>query len=369
MSPADTDDLVPHLGPSARRRLVAAFAIAWLVFWALMAWVSVQEHVRSGGGQPWRRVLDETTSMLVASGVVVLQWRWAKRLDRYLHRPWLWFARVLAWLPLLAPLFVLTIYGLRALVLGAAGEPIRFDPWPLLMRHEIPKFAIFYVLFCGVHFGLRSYRAWLGERLRAERLQALTQQAQLAQLTQQLQPHFLFNALNTIASLIHDDPQRADNLLQRLAALLRAASDAAQRPEQALADELALVRGYAEIMEERFGERVRIEWTVDPTALDCRVPTLALQVLLENAFKHAVEKRRAATAIQVAAVRHEGTLRLSVDDDGGVLAVTPSPGVGLANLQRRLTVLHGAAAGLSLSARLPAEGGGVRAELWLPCAC
>jgi two-component system, LytTR family, sensor kinase len=366
MHAAPPDPLLPRLATRQRRRLVAGFAIAWLVFWGLMTLVGVQEHLRSGGAQPRHRVLDESSSMLVASGVGLLQWHWGPRLDRHLQRPWHWFGRVLGVLPLLAPLFVGAIYGLRALVLVLAGEPVRFDPWPVLLRHEIPKFAIFYALFSGVHFGLRSYRAWLAERLRAERLQALTHEAQLAQLTQQLQPHFLFNALNTIASLIHDDPPRADALLQRLSALLRAATDVAQRPEQALADELLLLRGYADIMLERFGERARIDWRIDDAALACRVPTLALQVLLENAFKHAVERRRAATGIVVEARREGDRLRIAVIDDGGVLADRPVFGVGLANLERRLRVLHGDAASVSLQ---PDARGGVRASLELPCAC
>jgi LytS/YehU family sensor histidine kinase len=196
---------------------------------------------------------------------------------------------------------------------------------------------------------------------------SLTQQARLTQLTQQLQPHFLFNALNTISALIHPDPDRADALLGRLAALLRTATDAAQRPEQPLADELALVRGYAEIMLERFGDRARIDWQIDDAALDCRVPTLALQVLLENAFKHVVERRRAPTAIVVQARRDAGRLALVVSHDGQLAAEPPVFGVGLGNLQQRLVHLHGAAAGVRLGRR--DEAGGVRAELWLPCAC
>jgi LytS/YehU family sensor histidine kinase len=237
----------------------------------------------------------------------------------------------------------------------------------MLLRYELPKFAIFYALFSAVQFGARSYKAWLAERLRAERMASLTQQARLAQLTQQLQPHFLFNALNTISALIHPEPDRADALLGRLAALLRAATDAAQKPEQSLADELTLVHGYADIMLERFGDRARIDWSIDEAALGCRVPTLALQVLLENAFKHVVERRRAPTAISVQARLDAGRLELVVSHDGQLAAEPPVFGVGLGNLQQRLAHLHGDAAGVRLRRR--DESSGVQAELWLPCAC
>ena len=228
------------------------------------------------------------------------------------------------------------------------------------------KFLLFYALFTGVAFGVRSYLAWNAERLRAEKHQALSSEAQLLQLTQQLQPHFLFNALNTVSSLIHTDPDRADALLTRLARLLRAASDVAERPEHTLADELALLEAYAAIMVERFGDRARVEWHVDPSTRDCRVPTLGLQPLLENCFRHAVERRAAPTTIVLRAERAGERLRIEVDDDGGHLEAAPVPGVGLSNLQRRLQVLHGDAASLRLAAR---DGGGVRATVELPCGC
>lgn len=363
---ADADLLEPKLASPARRRLLLGLGGAWLVFWCLLAWVGVQDHLRSGGHEPWRPVVHEFTSMLTATALLTFQWWLARQLDRWLAQPLQWFARVLVWLPLIGPTFVVIVFSLRALIFGLAGQPYEHDPWGEAMLYELPKFAVYFGLFAGVQFGARSYRAWHVERLRAERMSRLSQQARLAQLTQQLQPHFLFNALNTISALIHDDPDRADALLGRLAALLRAATDAAQRPVQPLADELALVRGYAEIMLQRFGDRARIDWQFADTTLACSVPTLSLQVLLENAFKHVVEKRRAPTAIVVSADCREGLLRLAVRDDGGVLAAAPVFGVGLGNLRQRLAGLHGDAAGLSLS---PLDSGGVSAEMWLPCAC
>jgi LytS/YehU family sensor histidine kinase len=209
--------------------------------------------------------------------------------------------------------------------------------------------------------------AWSGERVRSQRHEALSRQAQLAQLTQQLQPHFLFNALNTVSALIHTDPQLADTLLTRLATLLRAATDAARQPEQPLADELTLLRAYAEIMVERFSDRVSIDWQIDAAALACVVPTLSLQPLLENCFRHAVEPRRAMTHIVVRARRDGATLKIAIDDDGGVLKESPRSGVGLSNLRLRLDALHGAAAHLRLQPRDPPPG--VSVSLELPCGC
>jgi len=104
------------------------------------------------------------------------------------------------------------------------------------------KFSVFYLLFAGITFALRSHEALAAERLRAERLERLSGEARLAQLTQQMLPHFLHNALNTIAALVHDDPAAADAALLGLSQLQRAATEASRRPLHPLADEQALAR-------------------------------------------------------------------------------------------------------------------------------
>jgi hypothetical protein len=363
------DTELPSNDP-APRRVMAGFAIAWLAFWLLMIIVAVQDNLRNGGHDPWRPLVSEGSSMLVGTLVVLVQLRVAGRLDALLDKPSRWFGRVLLWLPPTALLFTAANYGLRHAVYALAGSSYRHEPWAEVIVYESLRFAIFYTLFSAVHFGLRSYLAWSAERVRAQRHEAQLREAQLAQLTQQLQPHFLFNALNTISSLIHTDPQLADTLLTRLATLLRAATDAGQRPQQTLADELDLLRAYADIMVERFSDRVSLAWEIDPAALACSVPTLALQPLLENCFRHVVEPRRALTHIVVRAWREGERLHIAVEDDGGVLADPPVFGVGLGNLKLRLATLHGAAARLVLKPL--GEGGfgrGVGVTLELPCGC
>jgi LytS/YehU family sensor histidine kinase len=158
-------------------------------------------------------------------------------------------------------------------------------------------------------------------------------------LTQQLQPHFLFNALNTILSLIHPDPDLADTLLTQLASLLRAATDASRRLEQPLADELALLGAYASIMTQRFADRVHVEWAIDEAAMACLVPTLALQPLLENCFRHVVERRRAPTRIVVRARLMGAVLAIEIEDDGDLRTEPPVFGVGFGNGSNRCMVL------------------------------
>ena len=360
---------IGSLSPETRplRRLLGGLLLAWIAFWLLMMAAGVQEQsLRGGGARPWQPVIAEGTSMLVATALALFQWHRVKRLDRFLARPHVWFARTLVWTPLIALGFVLSVQALRIVLFAAFGMPHRTSPLGPLLLYETSRFAIFYVLFVGIQFGVRSYVAWTDARVETERQRALSQQAQLLQLTQQLQPHFLFNALNTISSLIHAEPDRADALLTQLAALLRAATDAGQRPQQSLEEELRLLQAYAAIMAARFGDRVGIDWDVEPRALRCEVPTLCLQPLLENCFRHVVEPRRAPTKIAVSVRVDAGRLAITVDDDGGRLDAAPVFGVGLGNVQERLRVLHGKGGRIELSAR---PEGGVRARLELPCAC
>jgi signal transduction histidine kinase len=352
--------------PDARlpRLPVTGFVVAWVAFWILMMTIAVQEHLREGQTDIWKPLLWEGTSFLVASVILGAQWARLHRLDHLLAEPWRWFVAILIWLPLAAIAFVVGIYGLRHGVYALIGETYRHAPWPVLFRYEVLKFSLFYLLFVAILFGVRSHVAMSAERVRAERARALVQQAQLLQLTQQLEPHFLFNALNTIAATVHPDPDLADDLLTRLAALLRAATDLTRQPEIELPEELRLLDAYVAIMRARFADRVVVHFEVDEAARKCRVPTLVLQPLIENAFRHAVEPRSVTTTIHVRAHLNQARLTLAVEDDGGVLAAVPQFGVGLTNLRRRLALRYGDRAPLTLSAR---PGGGVAARIEMPC--
>jgi len=357
------------LPPFNRRQ--PAFAGAWILFWVLMVLASVQEFVRSGQRGVWQPVLWETSSAFVATVLVLAQARFTRRLDRHLGSPLRWFALQAPWLPLFWLGFIPLVYGIRHAVYALAGTEYRHDPWGQLFVYEATRISIYFGLFVAIRFGLKSYRLLLDERLRAEQADALLRQAQLQRLAQQMQPHFLFNALNTISSLMHTDVERADATLLLLADVLRSTLALGERHETPLAAELALARGYAGVMAARFEDRVAVDWDVDDALLDVPVPALSLQPLLENVFKHTVERRRGPTRIRVSAHADAGALVLRVDDDAGTLAAPPAAGgtgtgtgIGLANLRARLAALYGERAALALAA-LPA--GGVRAELRVPC--
>ena len=353
------DDDVPRMPP-------AAFLFAWAVFWLLWLTVSVQDYLRQGRSQLWQPLLWEGSSCLVASLVVGLLWRRVHAQDHLLAQPWRWFAAALVLLPPVAAGFVAAVYALRHAVYAALGQTYRHESWGSVFVYESIKFGLFYLLFAAILFGLRSHAAMGAAHVHAERLRSLTQEAQLLQLTQQIEPHFLFNALNTIAGTIHTDPELADSLLLRLSALLRAATDLARRPEVTLAEELRLLEAYTGIMEQRFAPRVAVSFDIDPASHICQVPALALQPLVENAFRHGVEQVARACHIVIRSRLQGGRLLLEVEDDLGTLAQPLVPGAGLANLQQRLALRYADQATLTLS---PRTGGGVLARIELPCGC
>lgn len=340
---------------------------AWCLFWALMVLIAVQEYRRSGDDALWQPLVWELSSALVLSALWLVQQRATARHAALIGCPWRWFALQAAWLPMYWIAFVPLAFGIRHGVYALAGASYRHDPLPQLFLFESSKVSLFVCLFTVIHFGLLSWRRMLEESLRSERANALLRQAELQRLAQQVQPHFLFNALNTVSSLMHTDVHKADATLVQLAALLRATLQAGQAEQASLGAELHLARAYADVMAARFGARVALDWQVGAELLPLQLPAVSVQLLIENVFKHTVERRQERTAIAVSARREGGALVVRVDDDAGVLAApAPAPGaVGLANLRARLASLHGAGGTLTLSQLLPA---GVRAEMRVPCA-
>lgn len=349
-----------------RSRLHLVIAASWLLFWALMVAVAVQDYARDGGEHYWQPVLWETSSLAVGLLLMLFLRHVTRKYDHLTARPAKWFAHQIAWLPVLSAAFVPLAFGIRHAVYAAVGVPYEHEPWGELFVYEAVKVSVFFGLFIVILFGILSYNELQQERLRAEQAKHLLRQAQLQQLTQQMQPHFLFNALNTISSLMHTDVDRADATLIQLSDVLRATLDAGDRQLAPLATELRIVRGYAGVMEQRYAGRVEITWDIGAGAEQCEVPVMSVQPLLENVFKHTVERRRGMTRIIVAAHCVNGILTIAVEDDAGELATGSSTGIGLANLRARLTALHGDSASLELAAREPA---GVRSEMRLPCAC
>ncbi len=217
---------------------------------------------------------------------------------------------------------------------------------------------------------LRNQEAQRAQTQRTLELERMLAQAELQALRMQLQPHFLFNTLNTLGFLsLKGDHARIGWVVERLGDLLRNAMDGATRTTVPLGEEVDFLRSYLEIEELRFQDRLRIQWDLPTELLSLPVPSLLLQPLVENALKHGLARRRQAGLVEVAARREGPRLILTVSDDGpgppGEGALAASPGRGLRNLRDRLDILFPGEGHLRLR---PREGGGTVAEVVLPCA-
>jgi signal transduction histidine kinase len=209
---------------------------------------------------------------------------------------------------------------------------------------------------------LAYYALYRNRELQAARLESQLMRARLDMLRNQLEPHFLFNALNAIAELVHRDPDTAEQLIEDLADLLRRALDAGA-DEVSLGVELQLLEAYCAIERARLGERLRINRDIDPATYQARVPVLLLQPLVENAVRYAVQPRAAGGSLVVRTRRFDDRLLLEVEDDGPGLSATVREGIGLSNIRSRLAALYGASHRFELS---PSATGGSRVSVELP---
>jgi LytS/YehU family sensor histidine kinase len=194
-------------------------------------------------------------------------------------------------------------------------------------------------------------------------------QARLQALRMQLNPHFLFNTLNTISALIHENPDAADRMIVRLSELLRRTLDRGDVQEVPLREELEFLRSYLDIEQMRFPDRLTVTFDIEPKTQELLVPQLILQPLVENALRHGILPREEAGRVEISARVVDGQhLELKVRDDGsGLPAANGSPGregIGLQNVRSRLAQLYGAAQQLEIG---NASTGGVEARIRIPC--
>ncbi|HEU4559996.1 MAG TPA: histidine kinase [Longimicrobium sp.] len=213
-------------------------------------------------------------------------------------------------------------------------------------------------VYCAAYYG--RYRE---RELAASRLQGQLAHAQLQALRMQLNPHFLFNALNSISMLVRGARNdEAVRMLAGLGDLLRGVLEEDRPNEVPLRDELDFLRRYLAIEQIRAG-RLQVRVEVAPELMDACVPNLILQPIVENAIRHGIARSSAAGLVEIGAWRENGSLLLSVRDDGPGLAADGREGVGLSNTRARLARMYGDAHHLELA---NAEGGGARVTIRLP---
>ncbi|HEX7243717.1 MAG TPA: sensor histidine kinase [Longimicrobiaceae bacterium] len=257
----------------------------------------------------------------------------------------------------LALLAVSVIWGVDQVVW--ADEP---PPFGRLFAVAFHWHFLWYWIVVGVTQAAAYHRLWRDRQLHASMLQTELVRAQLQALKAQIQPHFLYNTLNTISEMVHQDAEAADRMISHLADLLRSTVDASAAQEVPLARELEFLAPYVEIERTRFHDRLSVEMEIAPETLDARVPSLVLQPLVENAVRHGVGPLTGGGRIAIRAAREGGYLVLRVEDSGEGAGARRGTGVGLANVTARLRHLYGPAAAFELRH----DAGGTVASIRLP---
>jgi two-component sensor histidine kinase len=224
-----------------------------------------------------------------------------------------------------------------------------------------------YGLLAGTLYALRMAARLRQEEARAARADSLRARAELAALRGQLNPHFLFNTLHTLTALVRRDPETAEHALERFGDMLRYVLDVkrSSREDVTLGDELAFVRTYLSLEQLRFGDRLRVAEQIDADAVDCILPSLTLQPLVENAIKYGIAPRAAGGSIEITASLDADVLLLGVRDDGPGAqrdVVAAAAGLGLRAVRQRLDVRYGAQSRFDVSTS-PGAGFDVRIAL------
>ena len=280
--------------------------------------------------------------------------------------------RILAHLLASVALTILYFYvfvSVRALLgLGAWSLLADAHFLPTVFREGFLWSWLVYWLIFGARQTFRYYEHYLSSQLRLEQMERSFSEARLNALRMQLNPHFLFNALNTISAQVERDPRLARTMIEHLGDLLRLSLDARDRQEIPLAEELAFLDHYVAIQKIRFAENLRIDIRVAPEVKYALVPCLIVQPLVENAIRHGISRRASGGTVTVTAERGPNQLEIRVADDGVGLppgwALETSSGTGLTVTRERIVGLHpGGAARFCVQ---PRTAGGTEVQISLP---
>lgn len=353
-----------------RRRTRAPHWGALLLVWTLAGLMSLVSGFLQYRGEglpvPWSRLWSEVASWVlwVALFPAVV---WVVR--RYPLGRRSWRASVLAHVLVgiaVASAYAVLIVVERQVVLALGTGVWSFHVWDALSGYLLggfqTYFLVFWLLVAGLH-AIDYYHRFREREVRSVELEAELHRTQLQLLKLQLDPHFLFNALNAVAALVHVDPDGAERMVGLLSDFLRQSLHNAGRPEVTLREELDFLGRYVEIERTRFGDALRVDLDVPGDLLSVRVPNMILQPLVENAIRHGRKPGAEPLRVRVVARTVPEGIELRVIDDGRGLRESRTEGVGLANTRARLRQLYGGTQSLELTA---SPAGGAETRVLIP---
>lgn len=238
------------------------------------------------------------------------------------------------------PITHLVCYAVLLYSLGTVEEGFGMTV-EYLFRRGFAFRVITYGLLLAISYSVDYYQKFRERELKASQFEARLAETQLQVLKMQLQPHFLFNTLHAISSLMHKNVEAADEMIARLGELLRVTLESDGVQEVPLRLELDLLQHYLDIEKIRLGDRLTVRMEIQPELYDAPVPNLILQPLVENAVRYGVAARSAGGTLEVRATESNGMLRISISDDGPGLASNLKEGIGLTNTKTRLQQMYG----------------------------
>jgi two-component sensor histidine kinase len=259
-----------------------------------------------------------------------------------------------------------TFYPVEDLMTGDAA-PRSWYLFRILVIDNAHDSLCYFMMIVALNELRHYYRKFKEREVRAAKLEAQLAEAHLKVLKMQLDPHFLFNTLHAVSSLMHEDVAAAEKTVGQLRELLHLSLESGSEQEVTLRREMEFLAGYLNIQKTRFRDRLNVQIQVDPRTLDAMVPNMVLQPLVENAVKHGIASRTTPGLIEIRAECRDQFLFLEVTDDGpdakGAGPDWPSRGVGISNTLARLQQLYGEAQQFSLQRP---EGGGTSVRLEIP---
>lgn len=355
-----------------QRRTVRA-GLLWAAGFTVVGLLEFSYHyldlLTRGGSEPTGIKLIEEMTGAYGAAVLLLAAIWAVRRARA--------AGVVGWRLLLVHLAILPVYSVAHTSWNAVTRALAFPLFglgaydygrmPLRYAMEFPMDVLGFTLWMGLVYLFDRYSESRDREVRVAQLETELTRVRLTALEGQLRPHFLFNVLNTISSVMYDDVAAADTMLARLAELLRRTLRRPAGAEIPLGEEIEMLEMYLDIMRVRFADRLTVTVRVDDDVRRAAVPALLLQPLVENSIRHGDPGPGECARIAVRACREDGRLLLEVEDNGpglaGTVADAMGKGVGLGNTARRLEQLYGDRQALTLE-NLAA--GGLRAVVRVP---
>ena len=360
-------------GRSANARPVRTWIVLFLIYTLIAVLMTVYRYLddlsRERPDTFYMRLLEEGTGVYSVFLLLPLVFKFARV---YLYERKGWVKLALYHLAVAIPfsavhttLMAVSRHFLAPLMgLGPYDYGIMTYRYPMEFSNDLIGFTV----IVGAYSFYQRMRIAQAQQLASAELQTKLVQAQLENLRLQLQPHFLFNTLNTISSVMYEDVRAADAMIAQLSDLLRLTLRASRAHEIPLSEELEITRLYLDLMQKRFENKLRVSYEVDPSLNASLVPQLILQPLLENSLRHGMKAGNSAMDLSIAAHRENGSLVLQVSDTGsGLGEMDPSRafgrGLGLSNIRDRLAHLYGDRQQFSISNR---ASGGAEVTLRVP---